>query len=572
MVKDQSARRVFLPILFIPLFAVILYGNTFRVPFCFDDIKLIKNNPAIEVLSIDPGHRHRPVLMLSLAFNYHFSGKNYFGYHLTNILLHSLSAILIFTILSQLSSSVNLRLGGKSLPAASLLFASLFYAVQPLNTEAVTYVSGRSSSMSTFFLLLSFCSFFKSRAWGIRNNFSRKAAYLVIAFLAYCASIASKEIGIVLPCLLFAADYYFFFLPERDKTGKPAGLRNYWKERRTLMVPFFLIIVAMFAVRYHWQGAFLEKNSAFLKDHSRASYFYTQINVIPYYYLNKLFFPQNQNIDIYFDIYRSFLNPSTILAGLCLLILAGFAIKKRFTAVWFSFAVFWFFVTLAPTSSFVPILDVAVERRLYLPGISMSFLLLHFLLGFSGKKIMPVALVLVFFSTNTIQRNFVYKDGFTLWQDSASKSSPKSRAHYNLAVAYMDRKEYELALKKFNELEKIFPGANYIYFDRGKIFHNLKYYDRALLEYNKALVHQPEDKPNIYLNRGHVFDILGERKKAKADYQRALSSDPFLADAAYNLGVIFFEERRMKKARYYMNYVLKINPHDKQAGILLSRL
>jgi len=219
-----------LPALLIPVFSILVYAHTLHFPFHFDGQGLIENNTEIRdlydplrvIISNDPGHRNRPLLMLSLGLNYHFSGNNVFGYHVFNILLHTLSSVLLYAICLLLwrhsPNGASPRLAQtRALAGGIILLAVLFYTVQPMNTEAITYISGRSSSMSTFFLLLAFFLYLKSRLRGMEDALSRRVLYSAGALLSYCLSIASKEIGVVLPALLLAGDYYFFFT-RADKT------------------------------------------------------------------------------------------------------------------------------------------------------------------------------------------------------------------------------------------------------------------------------------------------------------------------------------------------------------------
>ncbi len=575
--QSPPKRSLFLPLILIPAFIILVYGNTLRVPFHFDDQGLIERNTAIRdfydplraIISTDPGHRHRPLLMVSLAFSYHFSGNNVFGYHFFNILLHSLSTILIFAIckiLYRLVKGRRLCAQKKNIPrvsVAAILLAVLFYAVQPMNIEAITYLSGRSSSMSTFFLLLSFYLFFKSRLHGASDVSFKKGVYIGASVLTYCLSIASKEIGIVLPCLLLAADYYFSFSSKQENNGGVTCFFDYLKKHGISLAPFFIVIVIVFAIRFHIQGAILEKNSAYLNLYSRASYFYTQANVIFYYYINKLFFPYNQNIDIYFDIYESPLNIPTIIAGVLLVFFIALAVKKRLSAPWFSFAVFWFFITLSPTSTLIPIIDVAVERRLYLPGISIIFLLLHFTPGISWKKILLFLLSLHFFSTNAILRNFSFKDSSTLWHDSASKSVREPRPHFNYAKTLKKTGQHTKAIAEFNKALSIkySPYNHEIHNSLGVIYMERGLYQKAIEEFTESIkLRHRSDFPHN--NLGSAYIKLGKIKEAEASLLTAISINPDNTEARNNLGVIYAKKGMYVEAYKEFKAILKKDPRN----------
>jgi len=497
--------RTFSPLFLIPLIIVLLYANTLKAPFHFDDRDLIQKNPAIQDLT-DP-HRaiaynqQRPLLMLSLALSYHFSRVNVFGYHLFNILLHSLSAIALFSLCAYLLRARG-RASWPGRAGGAVFLAVLFYAAQPLDTEAITYISGRSSLLASFFLLVSFV--FYAKSWR-RPSLKSGISFAVMAFLAYCLSLASKEIGVVLPVLLLGADYYFFFLSQGKKDRATPGFRNYVKARGPYLLPFFCMIAALFAIRYHLQGAFLEKNSAFFVEHPGGSYGFTQLNVVPWYYIRKLFFPAGQNVDIDFPIYRSFFNPSTLLGAGGIFILVLFAIRKRLSSVWIFYAVFWFFMALCPTSSFIPITDVAVERRLYLPGMALTFFLLHF---FSKPRRPPrlllLAATLLCFSTQTIDRNAVFREEKVLWQDAVAKSPHKPRPHNNL----------------------------------GDIYNGLGRLDAAVTELRTAVRLEPRYAKAHY-NLGVVYGRMGRKQDAFREFKTAGLLHLSSAGLHYNLGVLY---------------------------------
>ncbi len=556
-----SYTKYFISLAIIPTMVILIYANTFNSPFHFDDRGLIQDNPAIHDL-FDPDramafNRHRPLTMISLAFSYHFNGTNVFGYHLFNILLHSLSTTLLLTICILLLRPMRRRKTfSKAVSTETLLFAVLFYAVQPTNIEAVTYICGRSSLLATFLLLVSFFLFTKSKLCGF---FIWKITYVGAAILFYILSIASKEIGVVLPVILLASGYYFFFIPGNDKIQPSSRFLKYLKAEGLYLLPFFLIIMMLFALRYYAQGAFIEKNSAYLTMYSWSSYVFTQINVVSYYYLNKLFFPVNQNVDIYFPVIKSFFNIPTFFAIVFFFYLVFIAFKKRFLSIWLFFAVLWFFVTLSPTSSFIPITDVAVERRLYLPGISLSFLLLHILSGQSTRVMFLLISVLMIFSTNSVMRNALFTQETSLWMDAVQKSPGKARPHNNLGDVYNKFGRYEEAAAELKESIRIKPDYTEARYNLGVVYGRMGLPQEALREFKMAKLLR-FSAPDLYYNLGVLYADLGLFEKAMEEYKIALNLNPEHDRAHNNLGVIYTGLDRHREAlKEYMEAV-RLNP------------
>ncbi|MBI5184621.1 MAG: tetratricopeptide repeat protein [Nitrospinae bacterium] len=560
ILRASSKSISFLTLFLLPLLAVLLYGHTFKSPFHFDDKDLIKNNPAIHDL-YDPEramayNRPRPALMVSLAFSYHFSGTNVFGYHLFNILLHCLSSIIIFCVSRLLlhSSGKKGRLHAAFLGASSL--GAMFFLVHPMNTEAVTYISARSDLLAAFFLLLSFYFFFKAR---ICPGAALKSAYMVAAFLAYCLSMASKEIGVVLPILVLGADYYLFRSPENENHGRPSGFIEYLKIRGPALLPFFLMVLVLFVVRYQWEGSFLEKKSAFLSMHSRAAYVLTQVNVIPWYYINRMFFPENQNVDIYFPIYKTFFNLSTAAGAICLSGMVFLAVRRRFSSALLSFAVFWFVASLSPTSSFIPITDVAVERRLYLPGIAMSFMVAHIMSGPGLRKSITPLVVLLLFCSLGINRNYVYRDELSLWTDAASKAKANERARNNLGDVYNGLGLYEEAAAELREAVRIEPRYAEAHYNLGVVYGRMGRRQEALRELRLSEVHH-YSSPELYYNLGVLYEETGLLDKAEEKYLIAVKLNPGHSRAYNNLGNIHARQGRLEEAAAEWKAVLRIDP------------
>lgn len=501
-------------------------------------------------------NRPRPALMVSLAFSYHFSGTNVFGYHLFNVLLHCMSSIIVFCTCLLLSRS---SIGKGRRPAVFLWASSLgamFFLAHPMNTEAVTYISARSDLLAVFFLLLSFYLFFKARTC---PGAALKSACMIAAFLAYCLSMASKEIGVVLPILVLGADYYLFHSPENENHGRPSGFIKYLKIRGPALLPFFLMVLVLFGVRYQWEGAFLEKKSAFLSLHSRAAYVFTQMNVIPWHYINKMFFPGNQNVDIYFPICKTFFNPSTVAGAICLSALAFLAVRRRFSSALLFFAVFWFMASLSPTSSFIPITDVAVERRLYLPGVAMAFMAVHMLSGPGLRKSIAPLVILLLFCSLAITRNYVYKDELSLWTDAAGKARANERARNNLGDVYNGLGRYEEAAAELREAVRIEPRYAEAHYNLGVVYGRMGLRQEALRELKLSEVHH-YSSPELYYNLGALYEEAGLLDKAEEKYLIAVKLNPGHSRAYNNLGNIHARQGRLEEAAAEWKAVLRIDP------------
>src|SRR3989339_1229668 len=224
MNKNQNS----LPAVVVILAVVgLTYFNSLSNPFIFDDRHTIVENNYIkhrETLSnlftnkvtsfpIAKG-MWRPLLMLSFAFNYFISGLSPHSYHLINILLHFLNAVLLYLLLETFL---------KELSFGRRLGLTLIFCLHPINTEAVTYISSRSVTMCAFFILSGFYCY-------IRWRHDRKTRFYILSLVSYTFALMTKEIALILPILIAAYEFIYN--------------RNLWKEKKEIfsrLMPFILI-------------------------------------------------------------------------------------------------------------------------------------------------------------------------------------------------------------------------------------------------------------------------------------------------------------------------------------------
>ncbi|MCK5421977.1 MAG: glycosyltransferase family 39 protein, partial [Deltaproteobacteria bacterium] len=174
----------------------VIYINSLHNQFVFDDIPLILDNPSIRSLEKIPLRiasgidkiPYRPLRSITYAVDYQFSGLNPLGYHISNIILHILTSLLIYLTISALSGNSRIA-----------FFAALLFAVHPVHTDSVAYISGRRDILSTLFYILGFYLFLESRK-------KKKSKLLILSLAAYLLAIASKEMAVTLPAIFFAYD------------------------------------------------------------------------------------------------------------------------------------------------------------------------------------------------------------------------------------------------------------------------------------------------------------------------------------------------------------------------------
>jgi len=511
--------------LFLSLLAVLLYSNTFSASFHFDDDYNIGDNPWIKNFSnlLDlSGSRY--VGFLSFALNYHFGQLNVFWYHLVNLLIHIMNAFLVYSFVLLLLRIPQPPLTSDSshlTNASWIAFATaLLFVVHPIQTEAVTYIVQRFTSLATLFYLLAVVLYLK---WRLTAPESRsRSLWYAGALLSTILAMKTKEISFTLPLMLLLVEAVFF----RFSTRK----------QRMALIPFLLTLLI---IPLSHSGAIGEAEAGFAKgttEISRLDYLLTQFRVIMTY-LRLMVFPVHQNLDYDYPISHSLLEPKVLFSFLILLAL--FALSLYLLFIWprtshpfrvsvtasrlVAFGILWFFLTLSIESSIIPIRDVIFEHRLYLPSVGFllagSVAILGLMHRWRGISVIVICVLVVILSVATYQRNLIWKDGLTLWSDVVQKSPNKARGHHGLGVAYQNLGHLDEAIQEYKTALTLKPDYVEAHYYLGAVYRNLGRLEDAIQEYKAALTLNPKDNKAygnlgfIYLEQGRVSDALAAFKE-----------------------------------------------------------
>ena len=517
-------RRV--AVLSIAACALALYSNTFANGFHYDDREVIVEN--LLVRHIDPVHAFssssfdhagrfpvfRPLLLLSYAVNYRLGGLNPFGYHLANVLLHLLAGWFLYVLMSSTLRSD----GGQN--ASSPLFpwlAAMLFIAHPVNTETVNYIWARSTSLATVWYLLAIVCFLQARAgWqqsvSSRDTAGRPHLWMGCALVAFLFALCSKEIAITLPAALAMADVCY---------GPRARLR----ERVMAHLPFWVLAAAYALFMYHHlAGALAEP-----PPRSISVNLLTQANVIVRY-IRLLLLPVGLNVFHVVSEARSikmFPTPYSVLLILVLLAVVAAAYTRRRLI---SFAILWFFLTLLPTSSVLPLKILMNEHRLYLPGMGFCMLLAAFLCGpvrrrFPRVALVVVAAILALYVVGTVQRNTVWKNEVTLWADALRKSPGRVEPHIQMGIGYAEQGMLDAAIAEYEEALQIYPYLPGVYYNLGNVYLRKGMYDQAADEYSRALQLDPSSSRANYA-LGMAYGAQLEFALALEHFTQAKRLDP----------------------------------------------
>jgi hypothetical protein len=392
------------------------YGNALHGAFQFDDYNVIVNSDAVHSWAAwyaDVVHGLRPLLKLTYTLNW-VSGLDVVGFHLFNIGVHFINVLLIYALASRLFDHSFGSDPQRKRWAA--LFAALLFAVHPVNTEAITYISGRSMSLMTLFYLAAFLAY-------IKGSEEKKAVWLyAISPALFVLAVATKETAVTLPFALLL--WEVCYTPMVSLRSIPRRQGVHWG------VFLLLALLLLFNDRY-WQ---LMAFSAGM--HSVQENFFTQLHALTYL-LGQLLLPWRLNIDPDLPVFTAW--NQVWLDGVLwstLLVVAIWNLRKR---PWLGFALGWFVLQLFPLYVFLPRLDVANDRHLYLAGwailLPIAVVCAGLAANISLRNTVAAALLLALAGL-TLLRNEVYRSEVALWEDTVRNSPHKARPYNNLGYAY----------------------------------------------------------------------------------------------------------------------------------------
>ncbi len=348
---------------------LIAYSNTFTASFHFDDNPAIIDNGSIKRLTWDSFtgafSGTRPIVNVSLLLNYTVSGLNVVGWHIFNISVHVFNSFFVYLLLlwTLTLPALSAQYGHRARRMA--LFGALLFAVHPIQTESVTYIISRTELIATFFYLAAFLFFIKGAT-------TKKFAYYIGSLVMALTAMGSKEWAVTLPAMLLLYDFLFL----SESRLKP--LLSRLNAHLLIMLSWGLLIYTMTTTKMSGAGFSVVGTN----NITPWNYLFTSFNVL-WTYIRLLFLPINQNLDYEYPLAMTLFEFPTILSflGHVLVIAACFWLyrKKGWTLIPFGAA--WFYITLSPTQSFVPILDKIFEHRVYLPSIGFF---IFFISAFEG--------------------------------------------------------------------------------------------------------------------------------------------------------------------------------------------
>ncbi len=595
------------------LFLLILipYSNTFQSAWHFDDAANILQNRAIRLTEFSKdgiektlfamyereGKVYRPVAFLSFAFNHLFGEYRVFGYHVVNITIHYIASLSLFLFLLQVLNLplLKAKYGPNSYSIA--LLATAFWAINPIQTQAVTYIVQRMASMAGMFYILSMFFYVKGR---VAERSFNKFVFFLLALLSGLLAICTKENALMLPISILLLDLYLF-----------QGL-TWGKIKKNAMI-FITLLLVLLILALSLYGPSILDLTRFLKPYAYRGFTLTERLLteprVILFYVSLLLYPIPSRLSLSHDIAVShnLIDPPTTLVAL--IILAAFIVlilikSKKWPFI--SYCGLFFLLNHVLESSVYP-LELSFEHRNYLPSMlffaPIAIFAIKSLYFFSNKRTMHfilaafIALLLISEGNGTFLRNAIWKTGESLWLDVVEKNPTSPRAHHNLGMYYGEKgdikkqiEEYLIALTlKRGSHSSIKPlihhslGLVYLktgdtirakhhllraveldpalfeaYTSLGTVFMGEEDYDRAHFYFNKSLARNQREY-RAYNNLGHIYLKKGDAEKAILFFMKALSIEKDFKSALRGLGVSYKRKKEYERAKDYFERALALN-------------
>ena len=496
----------------LPLLAAALgcvaYLNALDNPFVYDDHDTILSNRSLADLSnlrfILVYSPFRPLVNASYAMDRWMWDFRPFGYHLTNLVLHALAVVLLYTWIRRILADVGPEADSR-LPAFA---GAAVFAVHPIQTEAVAYVSGRSEVMSAVWFI---AALLLARGAITSRSAARAALSLACGILA----LASKETALALPVVLLAYDWLL-------RPGTDEG-------RRRRLWAFLIPLLTLFAIAGAYRFLAIKVvTNGFTVPILNAL---TQAIVI-WRYVGLLVWPFGQSI--MHSVYRvtSPVDPLAWIAVAALVAVCALGFRLRRSDPVMALGIIWFLAVLAPSSSVLPLREGMAEHRVYLASAGLfmtaASILQRWMVQIRARSYYPrlaIAAVLAVLCVLTVMRNRVWADPITLWSEATLRADSMWEPHYALADSLREAGQCAAAVPEYQKAVALRPAHRDAHTNLGICLAQTGQLEDAEREFRAALTIDPSFVRG-YTNLGALALLAGDTTSARDFYREAIAKDP----------------------------------------------
>lgn len=565
-IRNRFVSPPFVASLLLIFLGLLAYRNTLAVPELLDDKTAISHNPSIHTLwplwiplhpPDDAGTGGRPVANLSFALNYAFSGTRLGSYHVTNLAIHLAAALTLFGVVRR----ILLREGGTgpadparegappATTAAVVAFAaSALWLVHPALTIAVTYLSQRTESLMALFYFLTLYAFVRGTAG--RNGAGWQALSVLFCFLG----MGCKEVMVTAPLAVLLYDRTFvagsFAAALRTRRLYYAGLAASW-----------ILLAGLLGTDL------AERHVGFGLDVAWWRYAFTECRAI-LIYLARSVWPGNLVFDYgpeYLDVAEA---APYVIVLLAVLVATGIALLKSPRG---GFLPAWFLLTLAPTSSIVPIaLQPIAENRMYLGLAALAVATAVGVSRVAGRRgLLVLGGAVIGLTCISDLRNRMYANPLDLWTDTIAKNPENPRAFDQRGETHRAAGNLPAAIADYRHALELNPDSAASHSLLGEALLAAGDPRLAARHFRQAIELEPEEA-GIHNNLGAALRGTGDQAGAIAAFQRAIELEPEFALAHTNVGGLLLAAGRAPEAEEHLRAAVRLGSDDYRARYNLA--
>lgn len=549
----------------IVLCGLAAYANIFSVPFLFDGDMLLDWLPGFRLWPPWALLRsNRPISFGTFAVNYTLHGSSVGGYHAVNLAIHLAAGLVLYGVVRRTLSRGALAKDHGGAAGGIALVVALIWTVHPLQTQSVTYIYQRFESQMGLFFLLSLYALIRA------DDSPRRFAWYTVSVVSCLLAIGSKEVAAVGPLVLLWYDW--------------ALLAPTWRELWRRRWAFHSLLLAMLAggvvyVAMH-RTAYAKGGMLGFGTISPVEYALSQPGVIAHY-LRLSLWPAGQCVDYAWPVARS--AEEIVLPGLLVAGLLGGTVWCMFRHKELSFLGGWFFLILAPTSSVLPVVDLAFEHRMYLP---LAAVVVAAVLGCRhgltvlgrdgavqparlGMVLAGAAVVALIVATHT--RNLVYRDAIAFWTDVVRKAPLNVRGHRALTPLLIDAGRAGEAWATAESIANRYPQSADAQVVFGEVLLRLNRPREAVAPLRRAVELQP-DCADARLSLGLALEQLGAIEDAVGHFETACRLSPLMVKPHLGHARALLALGKVPEATMAYREALRIAPGDPdaQSGLALA--
>jgi len=561
-----------------------IVNNIFVHEMSWSNIKFWFSNNTLAGVGLKSNY-YRPFLFFTFTFNYIISGIKPLVYHLTSNAIHIFNAILVFWLIR---IALNTRSDLESSKRSNLIafLTAMFFLIHPLQTEAITYISGRGDSLAAMFMLLGLLFFYKSEI-----TKSKLVPYL-LSLVALILGLLSRETAIIFPFLALAL-YISTLSGDRFLKSIKIGIVKTW--------PYFVVVIVYGILRLttlnflNTLNFYLEPN---IYSENLSVRMFTFLPIL-WEYLKLLLAPIGLHMERGATIYTSLFQWPVwaIFLGLVGLLVwlwclykreretgaQRVAVQPRHWGVWF-LGVFWFFVTLSPVSGITPINALMYEHWLYLPMVGFWLIVCFYLvklldyqgstfLKIKGRTLLIVALVayLSFFAYQSIQRNILWGKPIEFYKDILKYEPDSARISNNLGNLYFNEEDIEQAEIYYRKSIEAGDSFAQPYYNLGSMLQSKGDIFGAIQLFEEAI----KINPNFYYpyqNLAVIYAQQGKLVEAKENVEILKSLLPNNPRVFYNSALIYISLNDRTQALADLKEGIKYAYLDPETGKLMEEL